>query len=33
LHFKGNVMQRGEDVRGQDIDGHDRGSANTHGEI
>jgi hypothetical protein len=33
VHEKGNVMQRGEDVRGQDIDGHDRGVANPQGQI
>ena len=33
VHEKGNVMQRGEDVRGQDIDGYDRGVANPQGQI
>ena len=33
VHLKGNVMQRGDDVRGQDIHGNARGPANTRGEI
>jgi hypothetical protein len=33
VHEKGNVMQRGDDVRGQDIHGNARGPANTKGEI
>jgi hypothetical protein len=33
VHLKGNVMQRGDDVRGQDIHGNARGPANTKGEI
>ena len=33
VHEKGNVMQRGDDVRGQDIRGNARGPANRRGEI
>ena len=33
IHHKGNVMQRGDDVRGVDIYGNPRGPANTRREI
>jgi hypothetical protein len=33
VHLKGNVMQRGDDVRGQDIHGHTRGVANPKGQV
>jgi len=33
VHEKGNVMQRGSDVPGQNIFGEKRGPANTRGQI
>jgi len=33
IHEKGNVMQRGPDVKGVNIHGEPRGSANPKGEI